>query len=300
MSEPIAHDTGGRPIFVGSVVRLTDDVAHLYDEGKSRSWTVERTLEPGESYKKPESLEPEAQLRWFNSPRTLVIRNPDGVSAFAPALWVTTAQPAVVAPSAPSDLREFALVLFNERNSSAGIRMEKLTVWAIDYVHRTNPPRATEHLPAWARSDATLTQIRDAIIQEVGMMASARTPEMQAAYNAAMIREYGQVLCGSCQCNPDPRGPSACFDCRAIGRQSVEASTWTTFLHDLSIKFGSANIGCQPTPESVREAVDVALDALKTTSRLRKEYQDRAAELEVKYHELKDRVDNAVKSFGGG
>jgi hypothetical protein len=43
--------------------------------------------------------------------------------------------------------------------------------------------------PRWAQPGLSSSEIRDAIIAEVGMMADARTPEMQAAYDAALARE---------------------------------------------------------------------------------------------------------------
>jgi hypothetical protein len=58
----------------------------------------------------------------------------------------------------------------------------------------TPPP--TDHSAAIER-DASLGltshEIRDEIIRAVGMMASARTPEMQARYDAAIAREHGQA-----------------------------------------------------------------------------------------------------------
>ena len=43
--------------------------------------------------------------------------------------------------------------------------------------------------PRWAEPELSSSEIRNAIIAEVGMMADARTPEMQAAYDAALARE---------------------------------------------------------------------------------------------------------------
>jgi len=43
--------------------------------------------------------------------------------------------------------------------------------------------------PRWAQPGLSPSEVRDAIIAEVGMMADARTPEMQAAYDAALARE---------------------------------------------------------------------------------------------------------------
>ena len=44
-------------------------------------------------------------------------------------------------------------------------------------------------VPAWAMPGLSSVQVRDAIIREVGMMASARTPDMQIAYDLAVERE---------------------------------------------------------------------------------------------------------------
>ena len=41
----------------------------------------------------------------------------------------------------------------------------------------------------WKQPELSAAEVRDAIIAEVGMMADARTPEMRAAYNAALARE---------------------------------------------------------------------------------------------------------------
>lgn len=223
-SEPLAHDVGGRPIFVGSTVRLTNDVAHLYDDGKSREWTVERTLEPGESYKKPESIEPEAQLRWFNSNRTLCIRNKDGVGAFAPALWVTTAG-TTASPRERDELRELAMVFFANRNSSMRDIMIALLAWGTDYVHRTNPHAE---------------------------------------------------------------------------RHDVEEIPITVpFLTILAQKFGHANIGCLATTESVAAAVDVALGQIATLQKRLDTQADFYGRIEAEHAELKRRVDEARKAFGG-
>lgn len=53
---------------------------------------------------------------------------------------------------------------------------------------------------AWAANKSAV-EIRDAIIQQAGMMASARTPAMQAAYEAALARE-GKVDSPDGPCNP--------------------------------------------------------------------------------------------------
>lgn len=48
---------------------------------------------------------------------------------------------------------------------------------------------AEHNAPEWEKPGLTAMQVRDAIIAEVGMMAGARTPEMQAAYDRALARE---------------------------------------------------------------------------------------------------------------
>lgn len=53
-----------------------------------------------------------------------------------------------------------------------------------------------DHSAAIARDAScglTSNEIRDEIIRAVGMMASARTPEMTARYDAAIAREHGQT-----------------------------------------------------------------------------------------------------------
>ena len=57
-----------------------------------------------------------------------------------------------------------------------------------------------DHSAAIARDiqlGRTSSQIRDEIIQKVGMMADARTPEMQARYDAAVARESAGVPTGA-------------------------------------------------------------------------------------------------------
>lgn len=46
----------------------------------------------------------------------------------------------------------------------------------------------------WAQPGLPSAQVRDRIIEEVGMMAANRTPEMQAAYNAAVARETVEAI----------------------------------------------------------------------------------------------------------
>lgn len=53
----------------------------------------------------------------------------------------------------------------------------------------SSSPSGYRAYPAWSRPGASSTEIRDSIIAAVGMMADARTPEMQAAYDAALARE---------------------------------------------------------------------------------------------------------------
>jgi len=48
-------------------------------------------------------------------------------------------------------------------------------------------PKGAE--PRWATPGLSAAEVHDAIIAEVGMMAEARTPEMQAAYDVALARE---------------------------------------------------------------------------------------------------------------
>jgi hypothetical protein len=61
---------------------------------------------------------------------------------------------------------------------------------------KSNDPKP-DHTAAIARDirlGHTSQQIRDEIIATVGMMGDARTPEMQARYDAAVAREGGRVL----------------------------------------------------------------------------------------------------------
>ncbi len=54
------------------------------------------------------------------------------------------------------------------------------------------PPPVSEPIliyPRWQDPTATASEIRESIIGAVGMMADARTPEMQAAYDRALARE---------------------------------------------------------------------------------------------------------------
>lgn len=64
-------------------------------------------------------------------------------------------------------------------------------------IGRVQVPR--DKFGQWA-SDKSAIEVRDAIIQQAGMMASARTPEMQAAYDAALARE-GKVDSPDGPCN---------------------------------------------------------------------------------------------------
>jgi hypothetical protein len=63
-------------------------------------------------------------------------------------------------------------------------------------VRRQAKEASVDGLPRWAQPDLSSNEIRDAIIAEVGMMADARTPEMQAAYDAALAREGNDSLAG--------------------------------------------------------------------------------------------------------
>lgn len=149
MSTPIAHDCGGRPLFMGTPVRFTHDIAHLYEDGKGGRWVVERLGDDSASvHPLADKAPPDAKSR-MAACRVLQIRDTTtGNWAFAPSLWLVAAgeTAAVTTEPPPNDLRELALVLFNNRNCGAGVRMDKLTTWAIDYVHRTNPP-ASEPAP---------------------------------------------------------------------------------------------------------------------------------------------------------
>lgn len=231
MGEPLAHDAGGRPLFPGTPVRFTDDVAHLYEDGTSGDWVVERLGDSRASvFPLADKASPDAKSR-LAACKILQIRDKaTGVWVFAPALWLATyaLRPAAVSPER-DEIREIAMVFFHNRNGSMRDIMIALLAWATDYVHRTNPPADREVEP----------------------------------------------------------------------RQSVEASTWTNFLHDLSKMFNDGNVGCFASPESVRAAVEVTLSALKSAQKHRKEAEDRAGELEVKYEELKERVETARKAFGG-
>jgi hypothetical protein len=57
------------------------------------------------------------------------------------------------------------------------------------------------------RLGLTSTQIRDEIIARVGMLASARTPEMQARYDAAVERETGAGRLPRSEIPLERRGP---------------------------------------------------------------------------------------------
>jgi hypothetical protein len=51
------------------------------------------------------------------------------------------------------------------------------------------PSSPTTIEPRWTKPGLSASEVREAIIAEVGMMAADRTPEMQAVYNAALARE---------------------------------------------------------------------------------------------------------------
>jgi hypothetical protein len=67
--------------------------------------------------------------------------------------------------------------------------------------------------PRWAQPGLSSSEIRDEIIAEVGMMADARTPEMQAAYDAALAREGKVDSATGPTTSPSVRGVDICAGC---------------------------------------------------------------------------------------
>lgn len=224
-SEPLAHDSGGRPLYVGTPVRFTHDVAHLYDEGKSGRWYVESLGDRNASvYPLADKAPPDAKSR-MAACRVLQIRDTTtSVWAFAPALWLVAAGEESRSPER-DELRDLALVLLKHRNDTMRDIMIALLAWGADYVHRTNPHAE---------------------------------------------------------------------------RHDVEEIPITVpFLTILAQKFGHANIGCLATTESVAAAVDVALGQIATLQKRLDTQADFYGRIEAEHAELKRRVDEARKAFGG-
>lgn len=309
MSSPICVDSRGVFLRPGDVVRFCDDVAHIYEcVGKSDGWVVEQLVTDDVRIPRAEG---EAHKRWSrNSTVVRVVNKITGVWAFAPAAWLIADASTVDGPSnAPTtdSLRDLAARVRKSVSSLDpgdpaighawySVVVTSIVEWARDqYDARTT---TIEH-PVWADPKLSSKDVRDAIIAQVGMMASARTPAMQAAYNAAMIREYGAPLCSSCQNDPNPRGPSACADCRAIGRPA-ESSTWTSFMLELSQKFAGAPvpIGCQPTTASVIEAIDIALSEWAKLKAIHTRNVDAFNKLDAENDELKSRIEQIQKALG--
>ena len=107
------------------------------------------------------------------------------------------------------------------------------------------------------RLGRTSQQIRDEIIAKVGMMADARTPEMQARYAAAVARERGQAI---------ERGDTFVT---ITGPRSGEA---TTIAHAVLELLQEADVRCS-MPEEIENPYDgdsiEQLGALRRSSGLR-------------------------------
>lgn len=279
----LAHDAGGRELHAGTTVRICDDVASLYEQGRSEEWIVERAMEDGDvEWSIPEKAPDVARRRMMGSRILRLVNKDTGIWVRAPALWVTIAHPAAKVIRDPDPLVSLAHALMSAAPDAVTNWAQRILSTPREALDRAlerkgfppgsgGPERAPFDRPAWARPGLSSDDVKTAIIQAVGCMADARTPEMQAAYDAAMARESGL---------------------------SPPASSWHAFLTRLMQQLNNANIGALNTPDSIREGITVLIEHRDVLSAQVSGHKQTIANLQTNYDELKARLEQIQKALG--